>query len=72
VVNHFPALSEATALSTPQILAAYTLCCGLLAEKLAIHSSLTKRTLADFIGKLPEQLQLALVSSAVYHLHNIT
>jgi hypothetical protein len=41
-------------------------------KECAIHTSLTAYTSIDFIGKLPEWLQLVLVSSAVHHMHHVT
>jgi hypothetical protein len=56
----------------PGISAAYTLHRGLLSEEFKVHSSLTKQASTDFVGKLPERLQLLEVLSEVHHLQLVT
>jgi hypothetical protein len=63
--SHFPALSEATAMSMPRVLSAYAL----------HHGQGTRRSRpahrTDFAGKLLEWLQLADVSTEVNSVHRV-
>jgi hypothetical protein len=51
VESRFPALSEAG-----EILAVYTLHCGLPNKEFTAYGLLAERTFTDFVGKLPEWL----------------
>jgi hypothetical protein len=53
VASHFAALSAAR-----EILAVYTLHCGLLNKKFTVHGLLTECTSTDFVGSFPNASDL--------------
>jgi hypothetical protein len=56
----------------PGVSAAYALLHELMSEEFKVCSSLTKWASTDFVGKLPEWLQVFEVLSEVYHLQLVT